>query len=265
MERILTLLEQPPTGPLAWAIAAFGAAFFMVIVVRKRALTLDGALAAAVLGLVVLFIAGPLWLLPLFFFFGSSTTLGRLFSRAIAAHDDAKEGRPRDAVQVFCNGGPYGLLVLGLALNVTSIHFLMLLSMAIATADTWSSTVGAAVGGPTWNIRTGKRITPGPSGGVSIAGSLAGLGGAAAVAGLGLLFVPELRMGRALLLACAGWSGMFVDSLLGAWFQARYRTSSGTEGDTGTVLVGGFRWMTNDAVNLLSNVLVLVAWYLIQW
>lgn len=264
MDRVLSLLEQPLTGTPAWAIAVLGAAVFTVIVVRKKALTLGGAFAAAVLGLVVLFFAGPLWLLPLFFFFVSSTALGRLFSRTIAAHDDAKEGRPRDAVQVLCNGGPFGLLVLGLAWNVTSIHSLLLLSMAIATADTWSSTVGAAMAGPTWNIRTGKRITPGPSGGVSIAGSGAGLCGAAAIAALGFWLVPGLQMRTALLLTCAGWSGMFVDSLLGAWFQARYRTSSGTEGDTGTVLVGGFRWMTNDAVNLLSNVLVLVAWYLIQ-
>ncbi len=266
MERIWAILEHPPTSALALTIAVLGAVIFMVLAVRKGALTLGGAIAAAVLGLVVLFIAGPLWLLPLFFFFGSSTALGRLFSRVIAAHDDAKEGRPRDVVQVFCNGSPYGLLVLGLPWNVTTVHFLMLLSMAIATADTWSSTVGAAIGGPTWNIRTGKRITPGPSGGVSIAGSIAGLCGAAAVAAVGLVFVRDLRMGTALLLTFGGWSGMLVDSLLGAWLQARYRTSSGSEGDTGKNLIGGFRWMTNDVVNLLSNGLVLaVAGYLIAW
>jgi len=51
------------------------ASLFSWLTVRRGSLTLDGAAAASCCGLWALFFAGPLWLLPLFFFFISSILL----------------------------------------------------------------------------------------------------------------------------------------------------------------------------------------------
>jgi uncharacterized membrane protein len=48
--------------------------------------------------------------------------------------------------------------------------------------DTVSSEIGKAVGGTTVSLRTFRAVAPGTEGGVSLAGSLAGLGAGAALA-----------------------------------------------------------------------------------
>ena len=56
-------------------------------------------------------------------------------------------------------------------------------------------------------------------------------------------------------------TGLLVDSLLGATVQARYRCPAcGEEGEVeactcgeGRQLAGGWRWITNDAVNVLGT------------
>lgn len=228
---------------------------------RKRALTLDGALSAAAVGLWVLWFAGPLWLLPLFFFFITGTLLGRL-SKGRPSAADAKHGKPRDYRQVLCNGGIFAALATAAAGAYREQALLfMCVSMAVSTSDTWSSEIGQYFRQKTWDILRWRPVPVGLSGGVSLAGTLGGLAGAAALAVFGsLLIAGHLDAFLLFRITSAGFSGMLLDSLFGAGLQARYRDpetgSLSDQQSTGNALFSGYRWLGNDAVNLWSNAVV---------
>lgn len=234
---------------------------FAAATVRRGSLTPGGAVAALLLGSVVVYFRGTIWLVPLVAFFLSSVVIGRTLPAPSAASDQ-KDKQPRDAVQVACNGVIYGLLAVG---DVSPL--LLLISMAVATSDTWSSEIGKYFGQPTFDITTGQRVPSGLSGGVSVAGSVAGLVGAIFISMLGLWLLEHFTLSQLIFVVTCGFGGMLMDSLLGASFQARYRGVDGKVSDrhtAGSHLVRGFPWMTNDAVNLISiSVTVLLAWYAI--
>lgn len=254
------------------------AVVFVWFTVSRNKLLPGGAGTAALLGILVAITAGPYFLLPLFLFFGSSVLVGRLFS-AREVLSDAKDQQPRDALQVLANGGVYGLLALGLgwlevrlqsipvpseaAMPTTDqLTFLLYLSMAVATADTWSSEIGKYFRGVTRDLVRFKVVPPGLSGGVSLSGTLAGLLGSGLIALLSLLHFPSLEVFVCLLLG--GFTGMLLDSILGSLFQRQYHDGnnwSDTPGLSSSVATRGVSWMTNDAVNLLSNVITVLLCY----
>ena len=238
---------------------------FSWVTVSKGWLALSGAIAASALGACVVICAGFFWLAPLFFFFGSSTLLGKLLQHKPTSRSDVKQGKPRDAMQVLCNGLVYGLCAALIPLGHEQAGYTgMLISMAVAISDTWSSEIGIAVKGSTWDILRFKRVAPGLSGGISWAGTLGGVAG-----GIGLfsaVWSAQFIKGHDTILevgltftTAVGVIGMLLDSVLGSAFQARYRTSEGSLADQGEELVRGWRWMTNDVVNLLSNAATTVA------
>ncbi|MBK8554273.1 MAG: DUF92 domain-containing protein [Lewinellaceae bacterium] len=251
---------------MAWyvqtALALFFSAFFLWFILRKKILSVAGGWSAVVLGLSVWLGAGWTWLLPLFFFFLSGTLLARLNRQSLAAAD-AQQGNPRNAWQVWCNGGIYAAIAIGLIWFPQARH-LLLVSMAVATADTWSSEIGMYFRQPTLDILRWRRVPVGLSGGVSWPGSLGGLVGAGCVGILGWVVFPGYDVGKFVLITVMGFVGMILDSLLGAAVQARYLSESNELTDKpNTRLAGGISWVSNDVVNLLSNALmVLFAWLL---
>lgn len=246
------------TAVAGWLLAA---AAFTLVTIRLKALSWDGALAASALGIAVVFLTGPVWLAPLFAFFGSGLLLGKVFRRREQNRGDTKQGLPRDAAQVLCNGLPYAALVIWSAFTHREVGMYLLITMAVATSDTWSSEAGTALGGRTLNIIGFKPVAPGRSGGVSIGGTMAGLVGALFIALLVLVLpVTTTTPMRAIaVITLFGFCGMLVDSVMGSLFQARYSMAGNGIGGQGDRLVGGLRWMTNDVVNLLSNAIT-TAW-----
>jgi uncharacterized membrane protein len=98
----------------------------------------------------------------------------------------------------------------------------------------------------------------GLSGGVSFQGTAAGLLGAGAMAVLcNYLTHSEMKAGLTAFVALLGFAGMLLDSVLGAAWQARFQNPGSAEileepGERAR-LISGWRWLDNDAVNLLSN------------
>ena len=234
---------------------------FAWLALRMRVLTLGGSIMAGLVALAVVLSQGWIWLAPLFFFLISGVLLGRLNRSGLS---DAKHGQPRDALQVFCNGGIYALLAMA---NDFHAHLWMAISICTATCDTWASEIGMYARWSTINIATLRRASPGLSGGISSAGTLGGLGGAMLM-GMFICTIlfghdPEpgwhvpvinfvLLFGASLWYSAFAMGGMLLDSLLGALLQAKYDDGNGPR-DAGTRQISGLRWMTNDAVNLISN------------
>src|SRR5260370_42655879 len=95
-----------------------------------------------------------------------------------------------------------------------------LAALVEATADTVSSEIGQAFGGRPVMLLTLQHVDPGVDGAVTLLGSLAGIGGGAFVAVVGV-WALRVRPSQAAVGVFAGICGLFFDSFLGATAERR--------------------------------------------
>jgi uncharacterized protein (TIGR00297 family) len=172
-------------------------------------------------------------LLALFLLTFSATRFGRGKKQRLGVAEDK---RGRNAAQVAANLGVAGLgaaTALTHPLPSTFYAVFVAAALAEATADTLASELGEVLGGQPVMVTTRHRVPPGTDGAISLAGTLAGSGGAALVV-LVSMFSLGLGVSEAVCAGLGAVSGLFVDSLLGATAERR-------------------GWLNNDAVNFLST------------
>jgi len=232
---------------------------------RLGALSRNGAVAAVLVGAVVLGLGGWEWAVLLLAFFISSSALTGLFRERKSGLEEkyAKSGQ-RDAGQVLGNGALpalfAGLHVLFPAAAWPWLGFAA--ALAAVNADTWATELGTLSPGPPrlfTDLR--KRVETGTSGGVSPWGTAAALAGAALIGLLAAALAP-IDTGHwllFLLITATGLLGSLFDSLLGATVQAMYfcpNDQKETEKHplhtcgTQTDYLRGWKWLDNDWVNL---------------
>lgn len=145
--------------------------------------------------------------------------------------------------------------------------------MAAVTADTWATEIGGLSRKPPRSIKTGQRVPPGTSGGVSSLGMGASLAGGLFIGGVAWLLLtipgqpepdvitPASRLAAWVGIAgLAGLVGSLVDSWIGATWQQMYRCSvCGREieqvrhcGKPAVRIRGRTGW-NNDAVNVAGS------------
>jgi uncharacterized protein (TIGR00297 family) len=246
-----TLVNQTIT-PVYWVILVVMIAL-MVIAGSRKWLNASGMTAALLLGVIILFAGDVLFLLPMGLFFVAGSITSRL-------HKAQKDTKGRNSFQVFANG-----LVAVLSLWIYSVTkndvFLTgyLTSIAISFADTMSSDLGTYFKQKTYDIITLRPVTVGLSGGISLAGTLAGI---IAAVGFSLLscFVFGLNPATCFIIFCAGVAGMLIDSILGSIWQAKYVYAGNVTEDKNNngTLVRGYSWLDNDGVNFISNLVVTI-------
>lgn len=173
----------------------------------------------------------------------ASTRLGRMRKEVLGL---AENRRGRSPAQVAANLGMAALVssefvqswmldahLAKPTLNPALLFSLGLAALAEAAADTVSSEFGQVFGGSPRMITTLRRAEPGTDGGISMAGTLAGIVAAAIVAAAGTWALRGDLL--VFVLSCAGGVfGLLFDSLLGATIQQR-------------------GWINNDAVNFVST------------
>ena len=242
--------------PVRFGVAALAAVAFGVGASRLGALSRSGAVAGGVFGWELIALGGWAWAGPALAFFVLSSAWSRVGRASrLEAERLAEKGGRRDAGQVLANGGAAMALLAAYAVwPVEALYAAFVGSLAAAAADTWGTEVGTLVGGPTRRLGVGARVPPGTSGGMSAAGTLGALAGAASVVlpavGLGGLGAPV-----ALGLVAVGLGASTLDTALGATVQARYRRADGAlterreEDGTPLPLAAGWRGVGNDAVN----------------
>ncbi len=232
------------------------------ITLRKRALTLDGVLAAFGVALAAAF-TGPQSLLYILAFFVSSTVLTLVGYKTKEERGAAESRHGRNWRQVMGAGGVGSLMFSGafiaLALGYVTFSKAFLLAalaaFAASNADTWAAEIGSlSKSRPRLITKPWVKVSPGTSGGVTLLGEAASLLGAAfmglvaealvnsplgvcAVAALAAPSLSSLPLKAAsypwgwlrtsfptllYFLTFFGWMGEFLDSLVGATVQLKY-------------------------------------------
>ncbi len=191
----------------------------MAVIARALGLvTNSGAIFGAAVAAALYMFAGPpgFAMLAAFFVIGSAST--RI---AGGRHD------PRNGWQAVANAGAAVLFAW------IGWPFALVASLAEAAADTVASEMGPLSRGPVFLLVSGAKVAPRTSGGVSVAGTLAGIAAAAVMAVLALaLRMISLDQVPGVVLAAA--TGSAIDSLLGGTLEKR-------------------GWLNNDAVNFLGT------------
>ena len=257
--------KLPGSMVLLLLIIAFGT--LAILSVHLKLLTVTGALAAFLVGITITCSFRFQGLLLLLAFFISSNLLGKLRGRLRTAVPGIIEqkGAQRDHIQVAANGLAAALAaVFWLWSGDTAALAVFCAALAEATSDTWAGEIGRLSKRPPISMKSGKTVEQGISGGVTPIGFIGGFAGAAFIALLSrLLFFPERSMHLFLIVCLSGFAGCVLDSVLGAFGQALYfdqqsghYSESPYSGDGSEIpLQNGYRWMDNDMVNFICNVI----------
>ena len=246
-----TVVIENPIFPFQWLI------FLVVLAVlgityRKKWLTDSGTAAALLLGTVIVFSSDPLLIVSIGIFFVAGSLTSRL-------HPELKDAGGRDAIQVFSNGLVAVLCLLVFMLTKNSIYICAyFMSICISFADTMSSDIGLYFRQKTYDILTFQPIAAGLSGGISVAGTLAGVVTSVLFSGM-MFFIFDLEIKDACFIALAGTFGMILDSIIGSKWQLKHIHKGIVTEDTGNTLTQyykGVPWMSNNMVNMLTNMIV---------
>jgi uncharacterized protein (TIGR00297 family) len=236
-----------------------------------RFLTLSGAVATLLLGVIVFGIGGWQWSVPIVTFFLLSSLLSK-YGRSRKSQFDAlfDKSYTRDWAQVASNGGLAGAMVLLSTLfPIYDFYPIYLGALAAVTADTWGTEIGVLTKGRTLSVLSMKPVSPGTSGGISEQGTFAGAVGALIIALSGYVWYSDLK--TVIIVVLAGVAGSLGDSVVGATLQVQYRceicrkeTERSVHCGKQTTQVAGVSWINNDIVNLLCSLVgALTTWALL--
>lgn len=253
---------------MQWLIGFISAVIIAGLAWKAGSLSRSGALAAVVTGGLIFGLGGMPWAILLLTFFISSSVLSRAFSKRKAGlAEKFSKGNQRDWGQVLANGGLGALLAVGYAIQPQYGWLWMAYAgaMAAVNADTWSTELGVLSPKSPRIITSGRPVERGTSGGITLMGTLAALGGAALIGVAAVIFSPALDWFPLLvIIILAGLMGSLFDSVLGATIQAIYwcpTCNKETERHpfhscgAQTSQVRGWSWINNDVVNFACSLM----------
>ena len=240
------------------SIAAVVLAIIAVVSWKLKHLTVSGAIAAFVVGSIILYIGGVSAIGMLMFFFISSALISKVLPHR--TEKIQKKGSCRDMAQVFANSVPaiIGLFIYRFTPYETPGLVAFAAALAEAMSDTWAGDIGVMSRHDPVSIITFTKVPKGLSGGISALGCMASL---LASFLMGLLFTGCYMTGFASLsiITIAGALGALFDSFLGGTLQIHYRRKDGsltenqfTDGEENE-RARGLKFMDNDMVNFLSG------------
>lgn len=220
------VLFSDATGRIWITFAFLMGITFVLLMLLFNTLTIDGAAAALVTGLIAMGL-GKWTGAGLLLFFFISVYLLTIWADEHAERPDKAEikrnrkvSERRTGIQVWANAFWFTLFLSLFVVTAADI-FLIAAAAAIAaaTADTWASIVGEHLSDRAMLVTTFSLVPSGTDGGITPAGTLAALTGAVAAGGLFMLLTLSTDLKALLVILIAGFLGCLVDSYLGAIFQ----------------------------------------------
>lgn len=259
-----------PGGAAAIMLIISILAFLSYLAFRKKWLNAGGAVSACLMGFILLFSPEPMFVIPALTFFLIGTGFSLLPKGGKPIGEGEKPSRSKS--QVLANGG---MPVVFLMLYFFTGHFSFVLGFiagfAAALSDTASSEIGTRMSGRSYAIFGFRPLEAGVSGGVSVAGSLAGIAFAIAIPMVSVAF-GWIDYKQAMVIAAIAFSANILDSLLGQFAQSKHYTDGGgwrdSEGSAGGNISGGLRWMSNDRVNAIATAfatVVATCWHVLKY
>ena len=214
---------------------------FALVALALRTVTRSGALMGFLMGFAIYMGYGYKSFLVLltFFVIGSvATRLGyaRKLARGVA---ESRLGARswREATANTLAAAFFSILVITTHYEAA---FLVALIAALAEAagDTTSSEIGQWLSGRAYMITTFKPVPAGKDGGISLVGTLAGMGASAAIVAVSYA-LGLCRPGTAIVAFIAAGAGNLFDSYLGATIERRGLIRNGIVNFIGTSFAGG--------------------------
>jgi|SRR6266478_7850072 len=224
------------TTPARFEVVSLVTAAFSGLGHLIRGVTLSGAIAGAMICFVLFASAGPggfVVLLTLFIATWITTRLGRSRKQRLGTAE-RREGRTGS--QVLANLGVAAVCGMAHALGGEPVWLLaMTAALAEAASDTVSSEAGQAFSDQSRLLTTFETVPAGTDGGITLAGTLAGIGAALVISAV-CTWTGILPARWRWVAAAAGALGMLADSLMGALLERR-------------------GWLTNDVVNFAGTLI----------
>jgi uncharacterized protein (TIGR00297 family) len=217
--------------------AALIALLFAMVARILGSVSDGGALAGIVIAFILLITAGFSGFVPLLTLFLLTVFATRWGRRRKERLGLSERRGGRTASQVLANLGAAACCALPTLWFPEFSDLLLVAAMAAlaeAAADTVSSEIGQGSARRAYSIVGLHSVPVGTNGGLSLTGTLCGIGAACLVAWVSAAF-DVVAWDRVLVIAIAGSTGMMFDSILGATWENAGR-------------------MGNDAVNFVSTV-----------
>ena len=242
---------------LSWTLLSI---IIFTIANKKNSVTINGAIAGYLLGIIIFGSGGWKWITPLVFFFISSSIL---------SHLKTKVASRREITQLLANGGIASICaIVYIFWDSTYPSVLYLGAIAAATADTWGTEIGYYSRKSPNLIFSNKKVPKGTSGGITYLGTFGSI-----IGGLAIGLIGELSFGIENLIfpiTIAGISGSLFDSTLGNYVQGKYLCNKcnnmiekRSHCNDPTSLISGSRWIDNNMVNFLNTLFGAIVAYLI--
>lgn len=210
-------------------IFAFAFAYFAY---RSKTANLSGLFSIALVGIILLVFATPLWLLVMiaFFVLGSAATKYKYEYKKRIGVEQNQSGA-RGYKNVFANGIAATAAAILFGVFQEPVFVVMYVGcVATAAADTLASEIGVT-GGIPYLITTLKKVPIGTNGGVTLVGQSVALCGGLVISLVAFL-LGMITLPMVLICTLAGFAGTNIDSLIGATLENR-----GFLGNAGTNLV----------------------------
>lgn len=239
-EAISLMQSTPPT----WQSALLNnlVIFILGSPILVTGLSLSGICIAFLLGTLTWRAFGPsgFLLVATYFVIGTAATKVKMAQKEAQGVAEKRKGR-RGPGSVI-GSSTAGCVCAFLSINGVGGHAFSRLwelgfvaSFCTKLSDTVSSEIGKAYGKTTYLVTTFKVVPRGTEGAVSVEGTLAGLLASILLAFVGC-FLGEIRASEAAICVIASQIANVGESIIGASLQEKE----------------GFRWLNNDAVNVLN-------------
>ncbi len=223
----------------------------VVLAYYKKTLTTQGAIMAFIIGTIIYGLMGFYAFFILLSFF--------LIAFLIRFFHESQTPEERNAAQVFAIGGVatfFAFLYGYYEYELFKVLFIG--AIAGAAADAFSSEIGQFSKNPPLSILTLKEMKRGLSGGVSPLGLLFGFIAALFYSGLAVFALENIR--AVFLILIFAFFNTVLDSILGL-AQVKYKYPGDKvlfdQKKKGMIIAEGIGWLTNNRVNLISNLMTI--------
>ncbi len=233
---------------------------FALYALYKNKITVPGIIAAWIMGIIITYIGR----IPAFI------ALSLTFVLTILSDKLKNQEEKRTIYQMFSNVLTATCALIIYYFKQSEIFIVMYYAVIGGSlADTLASSIGFLAKGKNINPLTFKLMKKGESGAVSSLGLSASF-----LAGLiigGVYYLYDGYIVNYLIIILMSGFGSYVDSVMGAYLQGKFKcpkchkqVENKMHCGKKTKLIHGIRFIDNDVVNLLSNIIVFVITYLIM-